>query len=83
LSAYLNFEALLRAHAQIAFLHHLGFRDFGAVLSNNVQDREMLRLVKAFNEIASKGTRRALVLLIKRLAQKKTKPRKTRRPISS
>jgi len=33
-------------------------------------DREMLRLINAFKEIHSPGTRRAVVLLVEELAEK-------------
>lgn len=38
-------------------------------MSGHENDREMLRLINAFAEIKSPGTRRAVVLLVEELAQ--------------
>jgi hypothetical protein len=49
------------------------------VMASFENDREMLRLISAFKEIKSPGMRRAIVLLVEELAQKRDLVRKAAR----
>jgi hypothetical protein len=39
-------------------------------MPNNIQDLQMLRLIKAFNKITDEGTRRMIVLFVEEQVQK-------------
>lgn len=52
---------------------------FVVAMSSFENDREMLRLISAFKEIESPGMRRAIVLLVEELAQKRELVRKAAR----
>jgi len=55
----------------------LRFRVFGLAMAVFDNVRELMRLISAFKEIKSVGTRRAVVMLIEELAQKAQQASKT------